>query len=345
MPTSSFILAVFFAALGGCERPTSEVTGLTFAPEPGPDPEPTELVMDLVAESSPYLDDGFGSSVAASADTVWVGAPHGVVGRVFRQTNMGVELLVEGEGRLGSHLAHTAAGLWVGAPLGGSGAGLVVDQDGEPIASGFLGTGIVVSSVGGGTYGHASGIVTSDGRTVTTADRPGSVAEADGTLGVGMPRGPIVLTAAGSELRRATIGDEAGFALAAVDWDADGIEDWVVGAPGSGTVTVYGHDQLRPLHAWSAPGRFGAAIAVCDLDRNGTKDLLIGAPFDGQTGSVSWYPNLADSATPLAVEWPAAARAVGTAIACEGDRVYVGAPGDAVHRGMLLTITVTAAAE
>ena len=131
-------------------------------------------------------------------------------------------------------------------------------------------------------------MVSADGRTVTTPQRPSSVAEANGTLGVGMARGPIALTAEGNEMRRTTVGDEAGFALVAADWNADGFDDWIVGAPGSGTVGVFSHDQFQLLHEWSASGRFGAALAVCDLDGNGTQDLLVGAPLQGQTGTVMW---------------------------------------------------------
>ena len=318
---------------------------MTFLTESDPGPEPSELEMTLSAASSSYDDDGFGASLAVSADSVWVGAPHGNVGRVFRRTDAGVDLLLEGEGRIGSHLAHTPSGLWVGAPLVGSGAGLILGEDGDPVAMGLPGTGIVVSPIAGGTYGHASGVVSADGRTVSTSARPGSVAEANNTIGVGLPRGPIALTAAGNDLRRTTVGDEAGFALGTVDWDADGVEEWVVGAPGSGTVTVYSHDQFQPLQQWSGTGRFGAAIAVCDLDGNGTNDLLVGAPLQGQTGAMLWFPDFAEVATPLAIEWPDSARLVGTAIACDGDRVHIGAPGDALHRGTLLTVTVSAPAE
>jgi hypothetical protein len=91
-------------------------------------------------------------------------------------------------------------------------------------------------------------------------------------------------------LTGAAAGDEYGTSIAAVgDVDADGFDDFAVGAPGddtsgadAGSVRVYSGRNLQLLRVWygPAPGaRFGRAIARAgDLDGDLHDDVIVGAP-------------------------------------------------------------------
>jgi hypothetical protein len=103
--------------------------------------------------------------------------------------------------------------------------------------------------------------------------------------------------------------DRFGAAMASADFDADGISDLAVAAPGDGVGSVAGAGLVNVLYATTAglsatgdqmwhqdsagvlgvaePGdRFGSALAAGDFDGDGFDDLAIGAPYedvDGQT--------------------------------------------------------------
>lgn len=89
-------------------------------------------------------------------------------------------------------------------------------------------------------------------------------------------------------------GDAFGAALAVGDFDADGYDDLVVGAPGKGAGQVFlfkeplDRTNIRVIKqaSGSAPGkaetgdRFGEALAAGDVNGDGSDDLVIGAPGD-----------------------------------------------------------------
>ncbi|MCK6449085.1 MAG: integrin alpha [Planctomycetes bacterium] len=79
------------------------------------------------------------------------------------------------------------------------------------------------------------------------------------------------------------------------DLDHDGVDEWLVGAPGaapngtnSGTVRVLSGRTgalVRELHGEARGDEFGAALAgASDVDQDGTPDLLIGAPGVSRKG-------------------------------------------------------------
>ena len=109
-------------------------------------------------------------------------------------------------------------------------------------------------------------------------------------------------------------GDDFGFALAAGDFDGDGTDDLVIGAPGArnpistarGGVAwvMYGSQGGPAVHnafelfqtnlttgVTEAGDRFGASFAVGDLDMNGRPDLAVGVLHEHLDGLQAGYVN------------------------------------------------------
>ena len=334
MHGSSTHLNLLFLSLFGCERPASTPEGLEFIPQK--EPIPFGFSIESIQGENP--DDGFGSAIAVAQDGVWVGAPHGEKGRAYRWANQRLELMVEGTGRTGAHIAHTSEGIWVSAPLAQSGEGAIVDARGQLRFEGSEGTGIVVSPAGSGTYAYGSGWRSMDGRMGSTDGRPTAITEANGIIGIGFAHGPTSFKTNTAQLTRTAVGDEAGFSLAAGDIDGDGIQEWIVGAPGANTVTAYNGSDLSPVAQWTGSGRFGTAIAVCDLDGNGRDDLLVGGPFQGSTGEVTRYADFSQSPSAWDFDWPESTLQIGAALSCGDGSLYVGAPGNHETQGRAIAI-------
>ena len=246
--------------------------------------------------------------------------------------------MVEGAGRLGAHLANTSDGIWISAPLTNSGEGAIYDGQGQLRFEGSSGTGIVVSSAGSGAYADSGGWRSVDGRSASTESRPTAIAEANGAIGVGFALGSTAFASGSAELSRSKMGDEAGFSVAAGDVDGDGIQEWIIGSPGSNTVTAHDSSDLSVVAQWAGSGRFGTAITVCDLDGNGREDLIVGAPFQGRNGTVTRYADFSPSPSPWDFDWPEASLQVGTAMACGNGSLVVGAPGSPESHGQAIAI-------
>ncbi|TQE15995.1 integrin-like protein [Streptomyces ipomoeae] len=113
-------------------------------------------------------------------------------------------------------------------------------------------------------------------------------------------------------------GDRFGASLAVLDWNGDGRDDLIAGAPGeaigtrrsagaatlllghsSGIVDPYGeatsvqYHQNRPRvpGVAEAGDRFGEAVATADYDKDGTPDTAVGAPGENtRSGGVWLFP-------------------------------------------------------
>ena len=325
---------MLFIALFGCNRPVSSPEGLEFVPQKEP-PLVGFTVESILGE---HPDDGFGSAIALANDGIWIGAPHGAAGRAYRWKDQQLQLMFEGPGRLGAHLTNTSEGIWVSAPLAESGEGAIYNAQGELRFAGTDGTGIAVSSAGLGTYANSGGWQSLDGRSGSTESRATAIAEANGVIGVGFALGTTAFASKTATLNRAKIGDEAGFSVAAGDIDGDGTEEWIIGSPGSDTVTAHDSSDLSIVAQWTGRGRFGTAIAVCDLDGNGRDDLIVGGPFSGQTGQVTRYADFSPSPSPWDFDWPDAIVQLGAALACGNGTLVVGAPGSPEIQGRAVAI-------
>lgn len=156
-------------------------------------------------------------------------------------------------------------------------------------------------------------------------------------------------------LRGASAGEHFGFAVAFVgDLDADGFDDFAVGAPGTanlqGRVHVYSGSTTALLYTFdgvAAGDHYGSAVCgVGDVDGDGRADLAIGAPrgvkwFNYATGG--GYVEVRSGATGALVRTitaPPSSLGFGAALAggedLNGDSVgdlIVGAPGGAGGAG------------
>ena len=122
MNTTNMIAICALGGLIGCELNTPKWGALTFmssvyvnddtGSEPEPDPEKTTFLWIR----SPQMDDGFGSALVFGDDHVWIGAPHGADGVIYKWDGTTLEAVLSKTGRLGSHVAWSAHGLWAAAP-------------------------------------------------------------------------------------------------------------------------------------------------------------------------------------------------------------------------------------
>jgi hypothetical protein len=292
------------------------------------------------------LDDGFGSAIARGDGSIWIGAPHGDEGSVYRWTNETLTMVLSGGGRLGSHLGWTDDGLWIAAPLLNNGDGGILLVDGSVGVEGVGGTGIAITSTGGGGYAWEDGWASRDGSEGTVIGRPSALLKNSADImAIGMAHGPVSLVVGDRKVTRTETGDEAGFALASADLNLDGEPDWLIGAPGSNTVTALNGIDLTTLKVWTGEGRFGHSIAVCPLHPDsqeqgipaGTVSLLVGAPMAGEHGRVHSFTNFTDASD---TTWEGAdiVTQLGSAITCGTGEFLAGAPGDAHRPGSVLWV-------
>ena len=293
--------------------------------------------------TSGTIDDGFGSAIVAGEDALWIGAPHGENAVVYRWADETLTVALTGEARLGSHLAWTEDGLWIAAPLVNSGEGAVLRLDGTRHTDGFGGTGITLTSTGGGAYGWEGGWVAHDERTGASPSRPTALHQNHrGTMGVGMAHGPISLLAGDRTVPRTTPGDEAGFSLASAEITGDEIPDWLIGAPGSNTVMALDGSDLSVIKTWTGVGRFGHSVTVCHLGHGDEMTeritiMVIGSPLANGRGKVDLFLNFSE--TPES-SWVGSADTaqLGSTITCLNDGFLAGAPGDAQQAGHVLWV-------
>lgn len=303
-------------------------------------------------------DGGAGSAVLQADGVSWVGAPWGAPGSDAERWPAGGFVREDArgeatnlEGRAGEALGAAFARLDDGTVLvGAPGVGEVRTATGE-VRAREDGLGGRLASRGqvwvartrtGVVRVTAEGIATS----MDTATRPDSLAVlATGEVVAGMATGPIALQAFSTDGARIDVlrsetpagqhPDEAGWALAACDIDADGREEVLVGAPGAGRVFV-----LASLAtAWSAAasfgtgeGRFGASIACGDAGV-----VYVGAPMEGADVVGAVYAYRGGVLTPLRSGTTRDAQ-LGFALSYGDDSLLVGAPGASGEPGSAVRI-------
>ena len=248
-------------------------------------------------------DDGFGAALVFGGDSLFIGAPHGAVGRVYRTAQAGVEMVFESDGRGGSALGYFDDGLLVGVPFNPDTLGSVVIADGGAIPATKPGTGGAIAAHNKGwAITNNQGWQDNSGFH-STPYRPVSISLSGDMTGVGMPSGDYCIlvkeeSEAGKEhlVERPISGDLCGYSLVSGDFHGDGKTTWFAGAPGSNSVHAFSFKNGVLEHTQEitkASLGFGHALAMYDIDEDGTDDLIVGAPFNGDEteGSIYIYTN------------------------------------------------------
>ena len=153
-------------------------------------------------------------------------------------------------------------------------------------------------------------------------------------VGIGSPLGDAALVLPSTEIPHTEPLDFAGYALIVTDIDADGEEEWILGAPGANRVEIRAPDGVLEATLQSDHGRFGASLASGDLDGDGVPELAVGAPASGDDieGSIQIYSG---GSLSLLETWegeqPGAQ--MGTALFIHEQSILVGSPGSAGQLG------------
>jgi len=345
MRTFSLLLALTTA----CSEPKdSEKESLFEVVDPPDDPvgtdsgDPSNLSARI---SGPDVDSGFGSTILVEGERVWVAAPHGDKGVVYRVKSDGLSEVVSGQGRVGSSLAMGPSGIWIGAPLRSGGLGSVIDANGDELVGGLGNTGLALAGGNPVIVAHGTGTTESTGALSATTERPTSLARIGSTVAVGTASGTTALQVDGRSLARPSPNDEAGFAMAAGDLDGDGTQEWILGAPSAGMVHIVDADSLSIMYSiQSVDGGFGASLATCDLTGDGRDDLVVGAPSAELTkGAVHLFTSPSEDTSP-ARTWTGTELGdrLGQAIDCSSRVLAMGAPGGALSNGYIQLVDASA---
>jgi hypothetical protein len=321
-------------------RKTALCTGLiACACQSESPPEPGSHTEDLHSErwTGKVPNEGFGVALAAAGGTIWAGAPHGGIGRIYCLDDSGVTEVLSLDGRLGSSLAAWGDGFIAGAPHSGGGTGSVVDSEGAQLSQGPQSLGLALwSDEARWVAAHSEGWLDSDGQSGDTTHRPASVTVMGATVGLGSPLSDAALILPDTEYERTEELDFGGYALAAADIDADGEPEWIVGAPGANRVEIRSATGDVEGTLQSDHGRFGASLAAGDLDGDGIPELIVGAPDsgDGIEGSVMVY---AGGSLALLETWTGAqpGAQLGTAVLVHEGSIVISSPGSADQLGSI----------
>ncbi|MEV0647527.1 FG-GAP repeat protein [Phytomonospora sp. NPDC050363] len=171
-------------------------------------------------------------------------------------------------------------------------ASIAINQDSTGVpGSGETGDGFGKTTASGDFNGdgHADLAVAAPGEDLGSARDAGQV-----IVFFGRPDGSLQQYPTALNLIAPGAGDSFGAALTVGDFDADGFDDLVVGAPGKGAGQAFLYNgplertSVRVIKQGdrSVPGkaetgdRFGEALAAGDINADGNDDLVIGAPGD-----------------------------------------------------------------
>ena len=309
------ILPLLLACTGNSDSPT----------EPPPD-EPLNRPQTV---SSPQLGDAFGFSLDASGSLL-VGAPEGILGRVYEVHGTALEMVFEEEefGAAGFSVARDSSGSpYIGAPLADGGRG-ILSRDGEIFKEGTRALGAHVQFSNGQLLVSESKAYWVHDEVLELPNRLSSSAVWNGEWIIGSATGPSALHQGQTTWSRKENGDLAGFAVCAANFDNDPEQELAIGAPGIGKVGLIDPGERLDQASWFGPGhgRFGHSIACED------GLLLVGAPtYGANLAGAAWLvekpfeEGANDDPFHNGTPWQQA----GFAVEVSRELLAVGAPGNA----------------
>ena len=310
---------------------------------------PAETDTPAPSDSGPIdgpIDAGFGAAIAIGPDgALWIGAPHGNPAMLY-VVEPGGELTeaLSGHDRIGAAIALSPSGeLAVGAPLADGYAGVILDADGQVLATGGQSAGLALTWADTWVAATATGWLTPD-KSTETPGRPSAIAamqdEGGWRIGVGMAHSETMLQVGDTTLAAPTAGGEAGYALAVGDVDNDGAQEWIIGAPAISTVYIVDAAASQIEQTLSGAGRFGAALATGDFDQDGITDLIVGAPMERSARGAAHLYTLGDLSSAVTI-WTGSREGeqLGFAVAIGDGALAYSAPGAAGQSGRVLVVT------
>jgi len=194
---------------------------------------------------------------------------------------------------------------------------IVAGEPGESIGAALLAT-------PSGWLAAGNSVLRSDSDSLVGPGRPRALVSFQGQWVAGIPFGEAALWTESGTVARLASTDEAGTSLCVADVDGDGMEELLVGAPGSNTVYRVRSlsESLESASRWTADaGRFGQTVAC----RPG--EAWIGAPLHGESGRGALYRVEAQGTLEIILEGHTPGSQLGFSLSASADEIWAGAPG------------------
>ena len=286
----------------------------------------------------PVVGGGFGSALVYAGEQLVVAEP--ISGTVYVLGDDGPTVLQRGGALFGAALGLDEDGVVIGDPV----VGQVVDAQGHSRLVGGQGTGRVLSRHGPLAAVTSEGWWSAGLGHVPTAASVAQITRSAAGVWTSFRSPDLILEGPSLLVRRDDGPPDLGLSFAIADIDGDGVDELILGAPGTGLVEVRSSVGGRLLHRLQ-PGLsgFGTALAVGDIDGDGLFEMLVGSPGcgDARQGCADLYRGTPDGPEPW-LRWTGQEPegGLGSAVAIRRGELAIGAP-HGVGRVVRLTVAAS----